>query len=558
MLLSANISGRGDNRRKKPSSDKENRMLASATESGIEIRATVNDACHEVLTPEALDFVVELERVFGPQRRSFMEERIRRQESLDSGKAPDFLPETQWIREAAWSVARIPKDLQDRRVEITGPVERKVVINALNSGANGFMADFEDSCTPTWRNLIEGQINLRDAVDGSIGFTDPTTSKTYTLAESPAVLHVRPRGWHLTEEHLFIDGHPMSAALFDFGIFLFHNAKKLIAKGTGPYFYLPKLENHHEARLWNQVFLHSQARLALPSGVIKATVLIETVLAAFEMDEILYELREHCVGLNCGRWDYIFSFIKKFRNDPRAVMPDRSEVTMTTHFLRSYSSLLVKTCHRRLAHAMGGMSAYIPVKQDALANEAALAQVRADKEREAGDGYDGTWVAHPALVPIAKNVFDRRMPAPNQIEQKRNDVNVTALDLLTLPRGRKTEAGLRQSIAVSIGYLDSWLNGIGCVPLFNLMEDAATAEICRAQVWQWMHHGAHLPDNRPIDRTLVRSILREELETRRLSGSTGHSLDEAASLFCRLVESETFEEFLTIPAYRLLLEEFHG
>jgi malate synthase len=532
-------------------------MITSPALNGIEIRATVGNEFDSLLTTKALDFVAELERLFGHQRRSLIEQRTHTQAWLDAGNTPNFLPETQCIREAEWSVAKMPGDLLDRRVEITGPVDRKVIINALNSGANGFMADFEDSCAPTWRNLIEGQVNLRDAVDGSIGFTDSNTNKTYTLAEKHAVLHVRPRGWHLTEEHLLIDGQPVSAALFDFGIYAYHNAEKLIAKGSGPYFYLPKLENRHEARLWNRVFLHAEACLGLPIGTMKATVLIETVLAAFEMDEILYELRERCVALNCGRWDYIFSFIKKFRNDPDAVMPDRSNVTMTTHFLRSYSSLLVKTCHRRNAHAMGGMSAYIPVKSDRSANETALTQVRTDKEREVGDGYDGTWVAHPGLVPIAKAVFDRVMPTPNQVEKKRDDVHVTASDLLAVPDGRKTEAGLRQNVAVCLGYLEAWLGGIGCVPLFNLMEDAATAEISRAQIWQWIRHDAHLDNNRVIDQTLVQTILHEELETRRVNGNSFacDHLDEAANLFRRLVESDTFEEFLTIQAYRLLLGE---
>jgi malate synthase len=442
--------------------------------------------------------------------------------------------------------------LQNRRVEITGPTDRKMVINALNSGANVFMADFEDANTPTWQNLIEGQANLRDAVRRTITYDDPQTGRHYALNDKPAVLFVRPRGWHLPEAHVLVDGEPMSGALFDFALFFFHNARELVARGTGPYFYLPKLENHLEARLWNNVFVHAQARLRLPKGTIRATVLIETILAAFEMDEILWELRDHSAGLNCGRWDYIFSFIKKFAEDPDCVLPDRGQVTMTTHFLRSYSLLLIKTCHRREIHAMGGMAAQIPIRDDPAANEAAMAKVRADKEREAGDGHDGTWVAHPGLVAIAKEAFDRAMPLPNQIARKREDIKVGAADLLAVPRGTITEAGLRQNLNVGIGYIEAWLRGTGCVPLYNLMEDAATAEISRAQVWQWIRHRARLGDGRTIDRALCRAMLDEELA--KLATANGRYRD-AVELFGELNESDTFPEFLTLPAYDMITTE---
>jgi len=503
----------------------------------------------EILTPEAIGFAVELEREFGPERRRVLAHRIEIQRRLDAGWKPDFLLETREIREGGdWRVAPIPRDLQDRRVEITGPTDRKMVINALNSGANVFMADFEDANTPTWQNLIEGQVNLRDAVRRTIAYDDPQTGRHYALNNNPAVLFVRPRGWHLPEAHLIVDGEPMSGALFDFALFCFHNARELVARRTAPYFYLPKLENHLEARLWNNVFLHAQARLGLPKGTIRATVLIETILAAFEMDEILWELREHSAGLNCGRWDYIFSFIKKFAEDLDCVLPDRAQVTMTTHFLRSYSLLLIRTCHRREIHAMGGMAAQIPIRDDPAANDAAMAKVRADKEREAGDGHDGTWVAHPGLIAIAKEVFDREMPLPNQIARKRRDVDVGAADLLTVPEGTITEAGLRQNLNVGIGYVEAWLRGTGCVPLYNLMEDAATAEISRAQVWQWVHHGTRLEDGRTVNRALCRAMLDEELAKLDDSARNGRYQD-AAKLFGQLIESDTFPEFVTLPAY---------
>ena len=427
----------------------------SIVQKGLVIRGEMRPGYEKVLTPEALDFVVELEREFGAERRRLLAHRAELQRRLDAGWKPDFLPETKLIRDADWRAAPIPHDLLDRRIEITGPTDRKMVINALNSGANVFMADFEDANTPTWQNLLDGQINLCDAVRRTITFDDPQTGRQYALNGETAVLFVRPRGWHLPEAHVLVDGEPMSGALFDFALFFFHNAKELVARGTGPYFYLPKLESHLEARLWNNVFLHAQARLGLPKGTIRATVLIETILAAFEMDEILHELRDHSAGLNCGRWDYIYSFIKKFAEDPDCVLPDRGQVTMTSHFLRSYSLLLIKTCHRRGTHAMGGMAAQIPIRDDPAANEAAMGKVRADKEREAGDGHDGTWVAHPGLVAIAKEIFDRQMPQPNQIARKRQDVHVTSSDLLTVPKGTITKTGLRQNLNVGINYIET-------------------------------------------------------------------------------------------------------
>jgi malate synthase len=521
--------------------------------SGVEVLGARDRQYDEILTPEALNFVVALERRFGPRRRELLTARAERQNRLDTGERPNFLAQTAEIRKSNWTVAPLPPDLLDRRVEITGPVDRKMIINALNSGATVFMADFEDSNTPTWSNLIEGHINLRDAVRRTITYTDPTTGKPYKLNPQVAVLLVRPRGWHLPEKHVIVDGKPMSGALFDFGLFFWHNAKDLLSRGTGPYFYLPKLESHLEARLWNDIFLYAQEAQGLKRGTIKATVLIETILATFEMDEILYELREHSAGLNCGRWDYIFSFIKKFANDPAAVLPDRARVTMTTHFMRSYSKLVIKTCHRREVHAIGGMSAYIPNKSDPAANQIAMEQVRADKEREVADGHDGTWVAHPGLVALAKEVFDRNMPKPNQIDRKLEDVQITVADLLVVPQAEITEAGLRQNIAVGIGYLESWLRGTGCVPLFNLMEDAATAEISRAQLWQWIHHKAHLTDGRVVTVELCLKTIDEELMKFRQSVGDDKfragRYDEAAEILRNLIQSGRFVEFLTLPAY---------
>jgi len=527
------------------------RAPRSMEQEGVVIRGVMRQGYEKVLTPQAVAFAVELEREFAAERRRLLARRAELQQRLDAAWKPDFLPETKAIRDAEWRVVPIPRDIQDRRVEITGPTDRKMVINALNCGANVFMADFEDANTPSWDNLIEGQINLCDAVRRTITFDDPQTGRHYVLNTQTAALFVRPRGWHLPETHVLVDGEPMSGALFDFALFFFHNARELAARGTGPYFYLPKLENHLEARLWNSVFLHAQAKLGLPKGTIRATVLIETILAAFEMDEILYELRDHSAGLNCGRWDYIFSFIKKFAEDPRCVLPDRGQVAMTTHFLRSYSLLLIKTCHRRGIHAMGGMAAQIPVRDNPAANAAAMEKVRADKQREASDGHDGTWVAHPGLVAVAKEIFDREMPEPNQIARPRKDIDVTTSDLLAVPTSTITEVGLRQNLNVGIGYIEAWLRGVGCVPLYNLMEDAATAEISRAQVWQWIRHRAKLDDGRVVDPTLCNALLEEELASLCATTVGGRHI-EAAALFKELIGAPRFPEFLTLPAYAMI------
>ena len=509
-----------------------------------------------VLTPECVAFVGDLVRRYGSRVTELLAARAARQARYDAGERPGFLPETKAIRESSWRVAPLPVDLADRRVEITGPVERKMIINALNSGASVFMADFEDSTSPTWPNVIEGQANLIDAVRGTIAHNDPETGKSYRLGPKLAVLMVRPRGWHLVEKHFEADGRPAPAGLFDFGVFAFHNAKALLAKRTGPYFYLPKMQSHLEARLWNDVFVQAEAQLGIPEGSIKATVLIETLPAAFEMDEILWELRDHAAGLNCGRWDYIFSFIKVHRNDAGAVLPDRSQITMDQGFLRAYAQLLIKTCHRRGAHAMGGMAAQIPIKGDPAANDAALAKVLADKRREVKDGHDGTWVAHPGLVPVAAGVFNEGMRGPNQLDRMREDVSVTAGELLAVPRGTRTEAGLRWNVRVGVQYLEAWLRGVGCVPLYNLMEDAATAEISRTQIWQWLHHQVLLDDGRPVDAALVRALLASEMEAVRAeigpARFEGGRFKDAVALFERLVFSQTFEEFLTVPAYDLL------
>src|SRR5664279_3900097 len=427
-------------------------MAALDLPAGVTIDGAIKPGFEKVLTKDALAFLAGLHRQFNARREELLAARVVRQKKLDAGEKPEFLAETAKIRESDWIVAPLPKDILDRRVEITGPVDRKMIINALNSGAKVFMADFEDSNTPLWNNLLDGQINLRDAIRRTITYSDPATKKQYKLNDKTAVLFVRARGWHLEEQHVRVDGEPMSGSIFDFGLYFFHNAKELLARGSGPYFYLPKLESHLEARLWNDIFIRAQGKLGLPKGSIKGTVLIETILASFEMDEILYELREHSAGLNCGRWDYIFSFIKKFSNDPHAVLPDRAQVTMATHFMRSYSKLAIKTCHRRKVHAMGGMSAYIPIKSDLEANDKAIAQVQADKEREAGDGHDGTWVAHPGLVPVALEIFNRLMPQPNQISKQLPDYHATAEDLLRIPEGQITDAGLKQNVAVGLGY----------------------------------------------------------------------------------------------------------
>ena len=508
-----------------------------------------------VLTAEALAFVADLVRTFGGRVDELLARRRERQALLDAGEPLDFLEETARVRAADWTVASLPPELLDRRVEITGPTDRKMVINALNSGASVFMADFEDANSPTWVNLVEGQINLMDAVRRSISMVVPETGKRYALKERVAVLFVRPRGWHLVERHLTVDGRPVPGALFDFGLFFFHNAKEQVARGAGPYFYLPKMESYLEARLWNDVFLHAQAALGIARGTIKATCLIETLPAAFEMDEFLWELREHSAGLNCGRWDYIFSFIKKRATDPAAVLPDRSQVTMDKGFLAAYVKLLIHTCHRRKVHAMGGMAAQIPIKDDPAANEVALERVRADKLREVKAGHDGTWVAHPALVPLAKAVFDAHMPAPNQIDVARDYVDVTRAELLAAPDGTRTEPGLRQNVRVGIQYLESWLRGNGCVPLYSLMEDASTAEISRAQVWQWLHHKVTV-GGEPLTTDRFLRIVDEEMQrVRREVGEArfqGGRFAEARELFVRMCTSLRFEEFLTLPAYDLL------
>jgi malate synthase len=525
-------------------------MQTSAPEvQAIAVGGRVTREFAQILTPEALDFVAALHRRFEPRRQELLARRAARQKEFDAGRLPEFLPETKKIRDGEWNVAAQPRDLLDRRVEITGPTDRKMVINALNCGASTFMADFEDANCPTWHNMIDGQVNLRDAVRRSISLQQ--NGKEYRLNERTAVIIPRPRGWHLDEKHVVIDGKPVSGAIFDFALYFFHNARELLARGSGPYFYLPKMESHLEARLWNEIFIASQAALGIPKGSIKATALIETVVAAFEMDEILYELREHSSGLNIGRWDYIFSCIKKFRANKSFCLADRSQVTMTAPFMRAYALLLVKTCHKRGAPAMGGMAAQIPIKNDPAANEAALEKVRQDKLREVTDGCDGTWVAHPALVPVAKAVFDQHMPQPNQYGRQRPDVNVSASDLLDFqPEKPITEAGLRNNISVGIQYLGAWLAGNGCVPVYNLMEDAATAEISRSQIWQWIRSPKGiLEDGRKVSLELVRRILGEELFKARAAGAEG-KLDEAAALFEKLTADDTYVEFLTLPAYR--------
>jgi len=525
--------------------------------AGVEITGRVTPEYAEILTPEAVAFAAKLQRAFGERRAKLLARRAQRQAELDAGKLPEFLPETHAIREGDWMCAPVPADIVDRRVEITGPVDRKMIVNALNSGASVFMADFEDANTPKWDNNLQGHLNLRDAIRRKVDFTTPE-GKQYRLNEKTAALFVRPRGWHLPEKHVTVDGTPISGGIFDFALYFFHNAKALVANGSGPYFYLPKLESHLEARLWNDVFVLAQDELGVPRGTIKATVLIETLLAAFEMDEILYELREHSAGLNCGRWDYIFSCIKKFRNQHDFCLADRALVTMTAHFMKSYAELLIKTCHRRNIHAMGGMAAQIPIKNDEAANALAFAKVKADKEREATYGHDGTWVAHPGLVPVAKEVFDRLMLAPNQIAtKKREDVRVTAADLIHWePEKPITEKGLRLNINVAIQYIGAWLAGQGAVPIFNLMEDAATAEISRSQVWQWIRSPKGvLDDGRKVTKAMVATMIPEEMtKIRDLLGPAfgAGRYDDAARIFADLVDNDTFVEFLTLPAYELI------
>ena len=527
-----------------------------ATPLQTKINGAFRDDYADILTPEALAFIEELHIRFNPRRLELLQKRDERQVRIDGGELPDFLPQTEKIRTSDWTIAPLPFDLEDRRVEITGPVERKMVINALNSGAKCFMADFEDSNTPSWTNNIEGQINLRDAINRTISFQNPN-GKTYTLNPSVATLLVRPRGWHLEEKYIKVNNKSMSGALMDFGLYFFTNYKQLINNESAPYFYLPKIESHLEARLWNEVFVFAQQYVSIPMGTIKATVLIETILATFELNEILYELKNHSAGLNCGRWDYIFSYIKKFRNLGAAfVLPDRSAVLMTTPFMAAYAQLVVQTCHRRNAPAIGGMAAFIPIKTDAAANENVLGKVRQDKIREATIGHDGTWVAHPGLVVIAKTVFDDIMPTPNQIFKKRTDFTCTAADLLTAPEAKITEGGLRHNINVGILYIESWLRGNGAAAIYNLMEDAATAEISRAQVWQWLKNGSKLDDGRAITLDLYKEILPQELaKIRTYIGEENYEngeIERAVALFDNLVTNEKFIEFLTLPAYDLI------
>jgi malate synthase len=528
------------------------------TDASLELHGAIEPGFDEVLTPDALEFVARLQREFGPRRLELLQARGRRRERLAAGEMLDFLPETSEIRAGSWNVAPVPGDMQQRWVEITGPTDRKMTINALNSGADGFMADFEDANAPTWRNMVEGHINLRDAIDGTITYAG-SDGRHYELAESPATLLVRPRGWHLPERHLLVGSEPVAGALFDFGLHFFHCAPRLIANGSGPYFYLPKLESHLEARLWNDVFNFAQDAVGIPSGTIKATVLIETLPAAFEMDEILYELRDHSAGLNAGRWDYMFSAIKCFPDRPEMVLPNRVDVTMTVPFMRAYTELLAATCHRRGAHAMGGMAALIPSRKDEVANAKALDGVRADKEREVGQGYDGTWVAHPDLVPVARKVFAEGLRgAPNQLQRQRDDVSVSAADLLNLPAtpGSITEAGLRTDVSVGFQYVSFWLTGRGAAAINSLMEDAATAEISRSQIWQWVRHGVKLEDGRTVTRELVRDVLDEE--TAKIRDSVGGKTwqdgrpAETREIFERVALAPDLIEFLTIPAYEYL------
>ena len=522
----------------------------------VRIKGSFSEAYSEILTPEAIEFLTKLHRKFNQKRLALLAQRTERQKAFDEGITPDFLESTLEIRQSKWIAAPLPEDLWDRRVEITGPVERKMIINALNSGAKVFMADFEDSNAPTWINVMQGQVNLRDAVRKTIEYVNPATGKAYRLNSKVATLMVRPRGWHLEEKNLEIHGEPISASLFDFGLYFFHNATALMERGGGPYFYLPKLESHLEARLWNDIFIYAQQYLGLPQRTIKATVLIETLPAVFEMEEILYELRNHSAGLNCGRWDYIFSYIKKFRNHPDHVLPERAQVTMTVPFMQAYTQLVVQTCHKRGVHAIGGMAAQIPIKDSPEANERALEKLRADKLREVHNGHDGTWVAHPGLVPVAMDVFDHHMTTHSQIHHKREPVKIEAEDLVALPNGTITSAGLRTNINVGILYLESWLNGNGAAALYNLMEDAATAEISRAQVWQWIRHRARLDDGRVISHRLCKELMYAEL--RKIKAYVGDErfengrFREAVRLFDELIKSEELNEFLTIPAYQLI------
>lgn len=528
--------------------------MATSTIEGVEVRGPMADEYTQILSDKAIIFLAQLARKFESRRQDLLAAREKVQTELDHGARLDFPPETASVRLDDWKVASIPADLQDRRVEITGPPERKMVINALNSGANVFMCDFEDSNSPTWDNNIKGQINLRDAIRGDIEFVNER-GKQYKLADETAVLMVRPRGWHLDEKSFWVDGKPISGSLFDFGLYFFHNHQALKKNGTGPYFYLPKLEHYLEARLWNDVFVFAQDALGAEQGTVRATVLIETITAAFQMDEILYELRDHSSGLNCGRWDYIFSYIKKHRERAEFVVPDRAQVGMTCHFLDSYVQLLIQICHRRGIHAMGGMAAQIPIKNDQTANEAAMEKVRQDKRREVNAGHDGTWVAHPGLIALAKAEFDAKMSSPNQIDKVRDPVSITPDDLLKVPSGTVTAEGLKINVDVGLQYLEAWLGGNGCVPIYNLMEDAATAEISRTQIWQWIHHNTELEDGRTVTQELVTQTLEEvqkELSQRLGARYTSGHFDLASKLFLKMMTGDDFSEFLTLIAYNYI------
>ncbi|MCM3636784.1 malate synthase A [Sporosarcina luteola] len=532
-------------------------LTTQQTRFNMDVIGEMTAGTEEILTPEALEFLYSLHETFNGRRKELLAARETRQRLFDAGEKPGFLEETKHIREGDWTVAPIPPDLQDRRVEITGPVDRKMIINALNSGAKAFMADFEDATSPTWSNMIDGQLNLKDAIRGTISFEQASNGKKYSLNEETAVLMVRARGLHLDEKHILIDGEPMAGGFFDFGLYFFHNAKELFERGTGPYFYLPKLESHLEARLWNEVFVFAQEKLDIPTGTIRATVLIETLPAAFEMDEILYELRDHIAGLNCGRWDYIFSFIKRLRSQQDVILPDRGQVTMTSPFMRAYTQLCIQTCHKRNAFAMGGMAAQIPIRNNPEENEEAFRKVAEDKRREVTDGHDGTWVAHPGLVAVARAEFDAHMETPNQVHRKREDVQVTAAELLEVPTGTITEVGLRMNCSVGVQYIASWLKGNGAAPINHLMEDAATAEISRSQVWQWIRHPeGRLDDGRDITVDLFMNLFAEEMKKlRETYGEKEYrfgKFNEAAELFVELTLQDEFEEFLTLPGYRKL------
>lgn len=527
--------------------------MGASADTGVLLLGGVNAEEADILTPDALAFVAELAREFEPRRRSLMHARAERQAQIDAGHVPDFLPDTSRIRSDKWRVAPSPKDLTNRRVEITGPSSnRRMVINALNSGAQVYMTDFEDAHSPEWSKTIQGQANVRDAAKGTISFASPE-GRQYRLEEKTATLVVRPRGFHLLERHLLVDGQPVAASFFDFGLAFYHNASTLLERGSGPYFYLPKLQGHQEARLWNEVFSFAEERLGIPHGSVRATVLIEHILAAFEMEEILYELRDHITALNLGRWDYIFSFIKTFSAHPGFVLPDRSQVTMTTHFLRSVAELLVQTCHRRGAHALGGMSTYIPRRDDSASNEKAMAQVKADKEREASQGFDGAWVAHPGLVTVVREVFDRALPGDNQLSHI-PEVRVSGKDLLEVPQGDITEAGLRNNVSAALQYLDAWIQGEGAVAIFGLMEDTATAEIARSQLWQWARHNALLADGRRVSNDLYFGLRTEEVAklVQGRTSATASALDKAVELLDDLVTNKTYTEFLTIQGCKYL------